>query len=560
MSSRQSFVLAERWTPGGTGRSRSDPNQTTLASTRVLQTESPPRCVASVDQSSPYLPRGPLAARGAFALTSTTLDLSTPSGSTNPCSRTATVCSLDTAQMPWYNLWPGFKLFHSYFTGEDLSHRQLVTTPGWTHRGRRVLAKSNTGEPGHGDECVQTAGVPMLQECAAIFSFASNRQRAHRHETLLLRCINDVKMSRYYQTDEMDMYQRAMMARGGAARRFDEYYRCYSVAMMPGPERESANHGGKIFLPASALDKLTQLHITYPMLFELINGAHGKTTHAGVLEFTAEEGRCYLPYWLMSSLTLEPGDLVQIKSTDLPSGSFIKLQPQNTNFLDISDPKAVLETAFRNFSCLTLGDIFTFAYNDTIYEIAVLEVKPDKASHAISVQETDLEVDFAPPVGYQEPQKASGTSTPRSIGSTMAGKGGLVHTEGSMAQAINYSSIAPSSNVAAIGHAKLSSHFAGSGNRLVPKKGKNAGTASSATSGTTTPAQSASSVPLGAASKTAARNRNGPQPLRLPPNKLFFGYEIKPLRNKEGQAEQEQMDKRTFAGEGNTLRKKKDAK
>jgi hypothetical protein len=79
---------------------------------------------------------------------------------------------------------------------------------------------------------------------------------------------------------------------------------------------------------------------------------------------------------MMQTLLLEPGDLLQTKSTDLPPGQFIKLQPQDTNFLDISDPKAVLETAFRNFSCLSEGDIFTFLYNETTYEIAVLEVKP----------------------------------------------------------------------------------------------------------------------------------------------------------------------------------------
>ena len=190
--------------------------------------------------------------------------------------------------------------------------------------------------------------------------------------------------------DPMSMYQRAMLSRGGRPRRFDEYYRCYPVAMLPGPERDSANHGGKVFLPASALDKLTTLHITYPMLFELINGAKGKRTHSGVLEFIAEEGRCYLPYWLMQTLDLEPGDLLQVKSTDLPPGQFIKLQPQSSNFLDISDPKAVLENAFRNFSCLSLNDIFTFFYNDTIYSIKVLSVKPETESMAISVQETDL--------------------------------------------------------------------------------------------------------------------------------------------------------------------------
>jgi hypothetical protein len=44
---------------------------------------------------------------------------------------------------------------------------------------------------------------------------------------------------------------------------------------------------------------------------------------------------------MMETLGLEPGDLLQTKSTDLPPGQFIKLQPQDTNFLDISDPKAV---------------------------------------------------------------------------------------------------------------------------------------------------------------------------------------------------------------------------
>ena len=96
------------------------------------------------------------------------------------------------------------------------------------------------------------------------------------------------------------MYPRSMLHRGagGAPRRFDEYYRCYPIAMLPGPERENVNHGGKVIMPPSALDKLTRLHITYPMLFELINGAADKMTHGGVLEFIAEEGKIYLPYWV----------------------------------------------------------------------------------------------------------------------------------------------------------------------------------------------------------------------------------------------------------------------
>lgn len=347
----------------------------------------------------------------------------------------------------------------------------------------------------------------------------------------------------YQEDDPMAMYQ--SMRRGGAPRRFDEYFRCYPIAMLPGPEREEANHGGKVFLPPSALDKLTRLHITYPMLFELINGkADGKKTHAGVLEFIAEEGKIYLPYWLMETLLLEPGDLLQVKSTDLPLGTFIKLQPQDSSFLDITDPKAVLENAFRNFSCLTTGDIFTFSYNDTVYSIAVLETKPQHASKAICTLETDLSVDFAPPVGYQEPQKTSGTSTPRSGKGVMAGKGGTLHSQGTMAQAINYAAIAPTSTSAAAGAKAVSSHFLSSGHKL-SKKGSKAPTPQAST-----PVAGTSTNP-----PSTIRRTNGPQPLRLPPGKLFFGYEIKPLKNKE--EEGEQKESKHFDGAGQTLRKKK---
>jgi len=119
----------------------------------------------------------------------------------------------------------------------------------------------------------------------------------------------------YDSDDAYSMYQAAMMHRaGGVVRRFDEYYRCYPVAMLPGSERESANHGGKVFLPPSALEKLTRMHITYPMLFELINGAKNKRTHAGVLEFIAEEGKIYLPYWVRLMLSSLVGQVMLIRS------------------------------------------------------------------------------------------------------------------------------------------------------------------------------------------------------------------------------------------------------
>ncbi|PGH33821.1 ubiquitin fusion degradation protein 1 [[Emmonsia] crescens] len=333
---------------------------------------------------------------------------------------------------------------------------------------------------------------------------------------------------------------------GHAARRFDEFYRCYPVAMLPGPERENVNHGGKVIMPPSALDKLTRLHITYPMLFELHNRVKDRTTHAGVLEFIAEEGKIYLPFWVMQTLLLEPGDLLQIKSTDLPPGQYIKLQAQSTSFLDISDPKAVLENAFRNFSCLSKGDVFTFSYNDQIYEMAVLETKPQHSKNAISVLETDLEVDFAAPVGYEEPKRVSGTSTPQSAASGGLPAGGMLHSYGTMAQSINYSAIAPESTDAAKGAKAVSSNFLLGGQRLNAKKGSKG------------PTPKASTPVSGTSSNTPQlpppnSRTNGPQPLRLQPGKLFFGYTLKPVKKRDVKEKVEDGQPK-FKGAGQTLR------
>jgi ubiquitin fusion degradation protein 1 len=250
----------------------------------------------------------------------------------------------------------------------------------------------------------------------------------------------------------------------------------------------------------------------------------------------------------MQTLLLEPGDLLQIKSTDLPPGQFTKLQAQSTSFLDISDPKAVLENAFRNFSCLTKGDVFTFAYNDQTYEMAVLETRPQTEKNAISVLETDLEVDFATPVGYEEPKRTSGTNTPRSMGTGGLPAGGMLHSHGTMAQSINYAAIAPESADAAKGAKAVSSNFLHGGQRLNAKKGSKAPTPKAST-----PAAGAST---NAPHPPPARRTNGPQPLRLPPGKLFFGYAIKPVKKRDGQEQsaEDNDEKPKFQGAGQTLR------
>ena len=87
------------------------------------------------------------------------------------------------------------------------------------------------------------------------------------------------------------------------------------------------------------------------MLFRLTNVKTNRITHCGVLEFVADEGKVYLPYWMMRNLLLnDEGEMIRIESTSLPVAVFSKFQPQSVNFLDITTPKAVLENALRNFA------------------------------------------------------------------------------------------------------------------------------------------------------------------------------------------------------------------
>lgn len=103
---------------------------------------------------------------------------------------------------------------------------------------------------------------------------------------------------------------------------------------------------------------------------------------------------------MMRNLILEEGDIVQIESVSLPVATFSKFRPQSPDFLEITNQKAVLENALRNFACLTTGDLVAIKYNSKIYELSVLETKPGSA---VSIIECDMNVEFDTPVGYQEP-------------------------------------------------------------------------------------------------------------------------------------------------------------
>ncbi|KAI9091379.1 hypothetical protein K1719_028190 [Acacia pycnantha] len=179
---------------------------------------------------------------------------------------------------------------------------------------------------------------------------------------------------------------------------FEQIYRCYPASSLNKPHLEN---GDKIIMPPLALNFLAFLNIDYPMMFEIRNDAAGRVSHCGVLEFTAEEGMVYMPNWMMGHMLLQEGENVEIKNVRLPKGTFIKLQPHTKDFLDVSNPKAILETTLRNCSCLTIGDTIMVTYNKKKYYINIIDTKP---SNGVSIIDTDFE---EPPTEVESEPKFS---------------------------------------------------------------------------------------------------------------------------------------------------------
>ncbi|WFC97342.1 ubiquitin fusion degradation protein [Malassezia yamatoensis] len=337
------------------------------------------------------------------------------------------------------------------------------------------------------------------------------------------------------------------------AQAYEEYFKAYSMTQFRQRERQDVSYGGKIIMPPSALATITELELESPWTFTLRSTGSGqhKTTHGGVVEFIAEEGIVYLPAWMMRMLELSDGDPIHIQGTRLPKGKFVKLQPQTVDFLEISDPKAVLEQALRNYPTLTPGDIIEISYNCLTFEILIMDVVPD--AEGISIIETDLEVDFAPPKGYVEP-----TPKARDTGASMASR---LHIDTSQVETYGASG----------SHSESSATpFQGLGETLSGKKTKGK------KNKPITPHDSSSRVrrteyvlhylpsrPTIIHSDTMLDEKKVPAALTLPFGQLFFGYKVEkldvPVHDAENSQENQDTTKEAtstpsvFQGAGHSL-------
>lgn len=164
-------------------------------------------------------------------------------------------------------------------------------------------------------------------------------------------------------------------------------------------------HGNKVILPTDVLNELSNEHkdnLVYPLVFKVKN-ENGKEFAVGVKDFSANADNIYLPKRLMEDNWVPYDSKVQLTYITPPKGKLVKLQPHKTKFTMLSNPKVVLEKGIiENYPVLTCGETLSVRYNGETYLINVLESEPE---NIISTFNTDLSVDFAQPLDYDEYQR-----------------------------------------------------------------------------------------------------------------------------------------------------------
>ena len=66
------------------------------------------------------------------------------------------------------------------------------------------------------------------------------------------------------------------------------------------------------------------MQVSYPMTFMISNPELGLKSYVGALEFTAHEGTCNIPLWLMDYLCVGEGSEIIIRNVNLRKGTHIK--------------------------------------------------------------------------------------------------------------------------------------------------------------------------------------------------------------------------------------------
>lgn len=217
---------------------------------------------------------------------------------------------------------------------------------------------------------------------------------------------------------------------------YKDTFQCFSFACsdLDTTLTESLKYTNKVLLPPEILNKVVNENkdsdIEFPLFFFIENPVTTYKCICSVHEFTAPAGVCNIPYCMLEDLCINEGDTINIELVLPVTGSFIKIRPHETAFIDLPDPKAVLELCFStdyqvlaNSSTITVFD----KQSEKSYLVDIVETQP---SDYIKMIDTDIEVDFDKPLDYIEPIPSPEPSPPPSPVNTFNQSTGFVPFSG----------------------------------------------------------------------------------------------------------------------------------
>ena len=182
---------------------------------------------------------------------------------------------------------------------------------------------------------------------------------------------------------------------------------CFSFMCSTQPEEltKRLKSSNKILLPPSVLYELNQQDLgDNIMFFKVSNKEMQFGIVCGVHEFSAPPGICHVPFHIMNNIGITEGQEVEIEKICAGQGTYMKLRPHKTEFINLSNPKAVLERIMsRDYPVVSQGQTIELNYEalNCKYRIDIVETNP---AEIISIVNTDINIDFDQPLDYVEPQ------------------------------------------------------------------------------------------------------------------------------------------------------------
>ena len=134
-----------------------------------------------------------------------------------------------------------------------------------------------------------------------------------------------------------------------------------------------------------------------------------RVAHVGVLDYGGvATGTIGLPYEVMARLGLGAdarGTSARVTYAALPSATRMTLRPKTNDFardFAAEDVREVLERVMMGRSAAAVGDEIQVTRGERTYALTVAGVEPDDGHGAVSLLETDVEVDLEPSEEYEE--------------------------------------------------------------------------------------------------------------------------------------------------------------